>query len=115
MPRRKRPRQPLGDRALTRLADPLDELLDEPSTADPASPASPTAPDQPPPPRLRLSTEIDAQVLERAKDVVFWTPGLTLAAFVTEALTREIQRRTEDRGEPYPPRTSHLPPGRGVR
>jgi hypothetical protein len=54
-------------------------------------------------------------VLDRAKDAVFWTPGQTLAAFVEEALSRQIQRRADERGEPFPPRTSHLPPGRPVR
>lgn len=110
MPRR-RPAGRLGDGALTRLADPLDDLLaDANPMADPAP-----APPPPTPPRLRLSTEIDAGVLDGAKDVVFWTPGMTLAAFVEEALSREIQRHTDDRGEPFPPRTSPLPPGRGVR
>lgn len=112
MPSRKRPHR-LGDGALTHL-DPLDDLLGD-STADPTAPepASPAPAETSA--RLRLSTEIDARVLDAAKDAVFWTPGQTLAAFVEEALSREIQRRTDERGEPFPPRTSHLPPGRPVR
>lgn len=110
MPRRK---GRLGDRALSHL-DPLEELLgDETADPDAAEPTSPTPAE--PSARLRLSTEIDAQVLDRAKDAVFWTPGQTLAAFVEEALSQEIQRRTDERGEPFPPRTSHLPPGHPVR
>lgn len=112
MPRRKGTDR-LGDRALSRL-DPLDELLGDP-TADPDTPEPASPAPAEPSARLRLSTEIDARVLDRAKDAVFWTPGQTLAAFVEDALSREIQRRTDERGEPYPPRTSHLPPGRPVR
>jgi hypothetical protein len=99
----------LGARA-ARLADPLDDLL-----ADASDPAADEAPADVLRRRLRLSTEIDAEVLDAAKDAVFWTPGMTLAAFVTEALALQIQRLTDDRGEPFPPRTSALPPGRPVR
>jgi hypothetical protein len=121
MPRRSRSdrpqRRPLGDRALSRLTDPLDELLGD-STPEVAPDTD--RPEAPPPPataapRLRLSTEIGAQVLDRAKDAVFWTPGQTLAAFVEEALSREVARRTDERGEPFPRRTSPLPPGHPVR
>lgn len=112
MPRRKASDR-LGDGALSRL-DSLDELLGDP-TADPDAPEPASPAPAEPSARLRLSTEIDAQVLDRAKDAVFWTPGQTLAAFVEEALSREIERRTNERGEPYPSRTSDLPPGRPVR
>lgn len=105
------PRDPkrLGARA-ARLADPLDDLL-----ADASGPTADEPPADAPRRRRRLSTEIDAEVLDAAKDAVFWTPGMTLAAFVTESLSRQIQRLTDERGEPFPPRTSALPPGRPVR
>lgn len=103
----------LGARA-ARLADPLADPLDD-LLADASDPAAAEHPADAPRRRLRLSTEIDAEVLDAAKDAVFWTPGMTLASFVTEALSRQIQQLTDDRGEPYPPRTSALPPGRPVR
>jgi hypothetical protein len=67
-----------------------------------------------PPERGKLTVEIDAEVLEAAKDAVYWTPGLTLVGLVEEALRREVGRREEERGEGFPVRGGELTPGRPI-
>lgn len=66
------------------------------------------------PVRGKLTVEIDAEVLGAAKDAVYWTPGLTLAGLVDEALRREVGRREEERGEGFPVRGGELTPGRPI-
>lgn len=60
----------------------------------------------------RFQGYCEADLLERAKRVAFWTPGLTLSGLVEEAIRREVERREADRGEPFPDRTGDLPKGR---
>jgi len=58
---------------------------------------------------------VHATALERAKRAVYHTPGLTLAALGVAALTRELDRLEEQRGEPFPPRNGPLRTGRPIR
>lgn len=59
-----------------------------------------------------MTAYVAPEVLEKAKDVAFWTPGMTLSALVTAALEAELERREKERGEPFPPRSGDLPKGR---
>ena len=106
--------------------DPLDDLLPPrggrrteppPAAKQPARPAparrKPT-PAPPVAPRGRLTADIDAEILEAARAAVYWTPGLTLAALVEDALAAEVHRRVKRRGEPFPEREGELTTGRPI-
>lgn len=66
------------------------------------------------PARAKLTAEIPTPILERARDAVYWTPGLTLVDLVTTSLERELARREDDRGSAFEPRAGDLPTGRPV-
>ena len=66
------------------------------------------------PPKERLTVHVDAATIDRARDAVYWTPGLTLAALTEAALTRELARMEAERGGPFENRTADIPRGRRI-
>src|ERR1035437_2276025 len=60
----------------------------------------------------RMTFHLPLEVMERAKNAVFWTPGLTLAELATQALTDAVNRLEQKRGEAFPPRKADLKGGR---
>ncbi|HEY6321167.1 MAG TPA: hypothetical protein VJA16_06385 [Thermoanaerobaculia bacterium] len=100
----------------------LDDLLgvSEPASVEPApapaAAADHAAPEAPPPAAAgRLAFHLPTALLERAKNAVYHTPGLTLAALAVTALTRELDRLEEHRGQPFPARHGPLRTGRPIR
>jgi hypothetical protein len=100
----------------------LDDLLgvSEPApvepTPAPAAAASRAAPEVPPlAAAWRLTVHLPAAVVERAKNAVYHTPGLTLSGLGVAAFTRELDRLEEQRGEPFPARNGPLRTGRPIR
>ena len=70
------------------------------------------------PPRVlkeRLTVHLPVDLIERVKNAVYWTPGLTLARLAEEALTAAVERLERERGEPFPPRRSELKGGRPLK
>ena len=65
--------------------------------------------------RVRLAVAIPPDLLERAKNCVFYTPGLTLAALTEIALVAQLDKLERKYGGPYPVRTAGLRVGRPVR
>ena len=63
----------------------------------------------------RLTVHLPVDVIDRAKDAVFWTPGLTLAGLAEKALLEALERLEKKNGGPFPPRTGALKAGRPVR
>ena len=66
--------------------------------------------------KTRATFHLPINLLEEARDVVYWVPGLTMANLTEEALRREIQRIKDVRndGEDFPTRESDLKRGRPV-
>lgn len=64
--------------------------------------------------KKRITVEISEEVVERLKNAVFWTPGLTLAGVIEESLSVVLACLEEERGEPFPQRTTELKTGRPV-
>lgn len=62
----------------------------------------------------RLTVHISPELISRARNAVFWTPGLTLASLAEEAIAVAIDRMEEERGEPFPERAGKLRTGRPV-
>lgn len=63
----------------------------------------------------RLTVHMTAELIDRVKNAVYWTPGLTLAGLAEEAFTEVVQRLEAGRGEPFPPRREELKGGRPLR
>lgn len=55
--------------------------------------------------KAQLVTKIDPDVLEYARDCVYWSPDLTLSGLVEESLRRETKRQERlVGGEQFPSR-----------
>lgn len=63
----------------------------------------------------RLTIHLPVETIERAKNAVFWTPGLTLADLGERALGRLLDDLEKERGEKFAPRLNELKGGRPVK
>lgn len=60
---------------------------------------------------LRLSRDL----MDKLRDAVYWTPGLTLGSLAEQALRTCIDEIEAGRGGPFPPRAGNLKTGRPVK
>lgn len=65
--------------------------------------------------RQRMTALLPADLIEKARDACYWTPGLTIAALVEDALRAEIRKREAKRGEPFPSRSGPIRTGRPIK
>ena len=63
----------------------------------------------------RLTVHLPPEVIDRAKNAVFWTPGLTLAGLAEEAFVEALEKLEKKNGGPFKPRTSELKGGRPMK
>jgi UDP-N-acetylglucosamine enolpyruvyl transferase len=63
----------------------------------------------------RLTIHISVPLIERAKNAVFWTPGLTLADLGERALEALVTDLEKENGGPYQPRPHELKGGRPMK
>lgn len=65
----------------------------------------------------RTTFQLPVDLIERARNTVYWTPGLTLSALLTEGLTLAIKKREKrhNEGQPFPKRTGPVKTGRPVK
>lgn len=54
------------------------------------------------------------ELVDKLRDVVFWTPGANMSNLAEEALNDLIKRMEAERGEPFPRRTSKIGTGRPI-
>jgi hypothetical protein len=73
------------------------------------------AEEAPKPAKERMTFHLPVRVMERAKNAVFWTPGLTLADLAAQALTDAVDRLEKKRGKVFPPRKADLKGGRPMK
>jgi hypothetical protein len=66
-------------------------------------------------PKERLTVHLSSALVERCRNAVYWTPGLTLAGLAEEALGKSVDAMEQERGEPFAARTGELKAGRPVR
>ena len=64
---------------------------------------------------VKVTARLPAELTERVRDAVFYTPGLTLDALGTDAYERAIKALERKRGEPFPRRTAPVKRGRPVK
>lgn len=63
----------------------------------------------------RMTIQISKDTIERAKNAVYWTPGLTIAQLTEEALNLVLNEMEKERGGSFPQRKSELRPGRPLK
>ena len=64
----------------------------------------------------RVTFQLPVGLIEKARDVVFFSPGLTMASFMEEALVAHLKRAEKKRGEPFPSRAgAALKTGRPIK
>lgn len=64
--------------------------------------------------KQRVGLQLPAGLAERARDAVYWTPGLTLNELAEVALSHTLDCMETLRGGPFPPRQGPLKVGRRV-
>ena len=94
---------PMGTVEVTEVR-PMVEIAQEPEIELPA-----------PQTKQRLTVHLPVELIDRAKNVVFWTPGLTLASLAEQALEAVVTRLEEERGEAFPWRFEELRGGRPLK
>lgn len=67
------------------------------------------------PAKERLTVHISVPLIERAKNAVFWTPGLTLADLGERALESLVSELEKQNGGPFDARTHELKGGRPLK
>ncbi len=58
---------------------------------------------------------LSVDLIDRVKNAVYWTPGLTLAGLAEDALSKAVERLERERKEPFPPRKAELKGGRPLK
>jgi hypothetical protein len=62
--------------------------------------------------RKRLTVSLPVELLERSRNTVYWTKGLTLARLLEQALTTTLDQRERLNGQPFTRRLEDLKGGR---
>lgn len=62
--------------------------------------------------KRRVTITVPAEVLERLRDAVYWTPGMTIAKLMSLALTKQLDDMETANAAPFPKRSGELKPGR---
>jgi len=64
--------------------------------------------------KTRITTYLPVDLIDRVRDAVFWTPGMTVAQFMEDACTAYLQKLEKARGGPFEARTAQVKRGRPV-
>lgn len=67
------------------------------------------------PERERITLLLNRSLIERLRNAVYWTPGMTLARLVAESLEATITSMEAERGAPFPRREHELKIGRPAK
>jgi hypothetical protein len=62
--------------------------------------------------RKRLTVSLPTELLERSRNTVYWTKGLTLARLLEQALANTLDQREQLNGQPFTRRLEDLKGGR---
>jgi len=98
-------RRTIGENPLDALV-PLTETKRKPPASPPVAPRAA---------RERLTVHLPSEAIDRARDAVFWSPGLTLAGLVETGLALAVEKLEKKNGKPFAARTGALRMGRPVR
>jgi hypothetical protein len=62
----------------------------------------------------RTTFHLPVDLMDRVRNAVYWTPGLTLAGMAEEALGKAIEALEKKHGGPFPKRSEELRGGRPI-
>lgn len=65
--------------------------------------------------KQRITVQISEDVIERIKNAVYWTPGVTLASLAEEAFSKIVDELEKAKGTPFPKRKEELKTGRPIK
>jgi hypothetical protein len=65
--------------------------------------------------KRQFTARVPVDLVERIRDAVYWTPGLTVDELAATALESYLATMETERGEPFPKRSAKLKVGRPVR
>lgn len=65
--------------------------------------------------KQRVTVQISADVIERVKNAVYWTPGMTLASLAERAFADAVDHMEKKKGEEFPKRREELKSGRPIK
>lgn len=105
-------RQTIGDNPLDSLIQPISHNGHATAVLDADDEPKKHSQKQAKPPKQRITVQISVDVIERVKNAVYWTPGLTLAALAEEALAKAVDELEEKNGETFSKRKDELKTGR---
>jgi len=63
----------------------------------------------------RLTVHLPVPLIDRVKNAVYWTPGLTLAGLAEKSLENTVDNIEKKNGEPFPQRKANLKGGRPLK
>ena len=101
--RRKSKERPLASTRSTRVREPSEERRRSSRSTSPRSSDAQ---------RLRVTVKLPETIIKRARNAVFGTKNLTLAALVERSLTTYIDELEKQRGKAFPARNKPLRVGR---
>jgi hypothetical protein len=67
------------------------------------------------PEKERLTVHLPVAVIDRAKNAVYWSPGLTLAGLAETAFLKTLEKLEKENGGPFDPRKEELKGGRPIK
>lgn len=122
-------RKTIGESPFDTLVAPKEETLEETKPVKALDGNGSQKPTYPTNNKQRLTVQISEDVIERAKNAVYWTRGLTLAQLTEEALEKAISnleknsiiyddntgKPLKDKGESFPERKENLKTGRPLK
>ena len=59
-----------------------------------------------------LTVSIPKALIDKIRNLVYWTPGLTISGLVRDYFENLVKTMEKERGVEFPPRTRQLRPGR---
>ena len=63
----------------------------------------------------RLTVHLPLEVIDRAKNAVYWSPGLTLAGLAETAFLKALEKLERENGGPFSARKAELRGGRPMK
>ncbi len=65
--------------------------------------------------RERSTFHLPVDLMERVRNCVFWTPGLTMGGLAEEGIRHTLAAHEKENGGPFQPRKSNLKGGRPMK
>ena len=108
-------RQTIGDNPLDSLIQPISHNGHATAVLDADDEPKQHSQKQAKSAKQRITVQISVDVIERVKNAVYWTPGLTLASLAEEAFSRAVDALESKREASFPERKEELKTGRPIK